>query len=121
MLMSEQLPPDESRLLSHVYNSPDDTVGEVGSRSLPPREVIRRRPGPASTRFSAVARVVIDQILMDYALVEADGDRSRLVLRSDGSVIVANNRDQARRALRDPTFGSVDPPDARPGYEQNLP
>jgi len=105
--MSEQLPPDESRRLANVYNSPDDTVGEVGSRPLPPQEMIKRRPDPFRTKFSAVIRVVIDQALMDYALNEADGDPTRLVPRPDGSVIVANNREQARRALRDPTFGAI--------------
>jgi hypothetical protein len=107
--MSEQLPPDESRFLANVYNSPDDTVGEVGSRPLPPQEMIKRRPGPSTTKFSAVSRIVIDQALMDYALDKADGDRTRLVPRPDGSVIVANNREQARRALRDPTFGAIGP------------
>jgi len=105
--MPEQSPPDESRLLANVYNSPDETVDAVGSRSLPPREIIKRRSGPSSKRFSAVARVVIDRALMDHALDQADGDQTLLVPRPDGSVIVANNREQARRALRDPTFGSV--------------
>lgn len=108
--MPEQ-PPDESRLLANLYNSPDETVSEVGSRPLPPREIIKRRPDPSSTKFSAVSRVVIDQALMDHALNEADGDPTRLVPRPDGSVIVANNREQARRALRDPTFGAANQPE----------
>lgn len=103
--------PEQSRLLPNLYNSPDETVSEVGSRPLPPRETIRRRPGPAGAKFSAVTRVVIDQALMDYALNEADGDPTRLTLRPDGSVIVANSREQARRALRDPAFGTVNQPE----------
>jgi hypothetical protein len=51
--------------------------------------------------------VVIDEALMSHALEKADGDASRLVPRLDGSVIIANNRTQARRILGNLAFGAV--------------
>ncbi len=46
---------------------------------------------------------------MSHATELADGDFGRLVPRVDGSVIVANNRAQARRILGNLTFGAVSP------------
>jgi hypothetical protein len=44
---------------------------------------------------------------MRHALEQAEGDVTRLVPRSDGSVIIANNRAQARRILGNLAFGAV--------------
>jgi hypothetical protein len=107
--MTERLP-DESQLLPNVYNSPDETVDEVGSRPLPAREVVRRQDGRATAKFGELTRIVIDKVLLDFAVAVAEGDRTLLVPRQDGSVIIANNRAQARRVIRDPAFGSYKPP-----------
>jgi hypothetical protein len=109
--MPEQFPLDESRRLPNVYTSPDETVAEVGGRPFAPREIIQRRSGEASKKFGAVVRTVIEQALWEHALNVADGDYTRLVPRPDGSVIVANTREQAQRAKRDPTFGTIGPSD----------
>lgn len=108
--MPERMPPEqpnEPRFLD-LYNTSDKLVSDFGSQPIPARETVGRRPDHSSRKFGALGRVVIDQTLHDYALRLADGDARRLVLRADGSVIVANNQKQARRALRDRTFGSVE-------------
>jgi hypothetical protein len=51
--------------------------------------------------------VVVDQALREHALEVAEGDQQRVVLRPDGSVIVANNLQQAKQVLRDDMFGAV--------------
>jgi hypothetical protein len=43
---------------------------------------------------------------MSQARELAGHDLARLVLRSDGSVIVANSREQATQIRRDPSFGT---------------
>lgn len=106
--MPEQSP-DTSRRLPNVYTSPDETVGAVGARSLPPQEPARRRPASQTTKFSAVTCVTINEALMRHAMQQTGGDATRLVPRADGSVIIANNREQARRALADLAFGAVNP------------
>lgn len=97
---------DNSQRLPNVYTSPDETVAAVGAQPFPPHEVIRHRSDRPSQKFSAVVRTVIDRTLWQHALDMAEGDRTRLVPRPDGSVIVANTREQARQAMRDPTFGA---------------
>jgi hypothetical protein len=109
--MTEQSPPEQPRKprFTELYDTSDKVVNDVGSQSIPDRETDMRRPGHSSRKFGTLARVAIDQVLRDYALQLADGDLRRLVLRPDGSVIVANNHRQARRALRDRAFGAVEP------------
>jgi len=86
----------------------------------PEPEAVRPRTTPRVERFGQLSRVAIDQALMDHALEIAEGDASRLVLRSDGSVIIANNRKQATRARRDQRFGAGASPDSSspPGQDQ---
>jgi hypothetical protein len=111
--MPEQAPPEYPRepRFTELYDASDKLVSDVGSQSIPGRETAGRRPVRPSRNFGVLARVAIDETLRDYALRLADGDARRLVLRADGSVIIANNHKQARRALKDRTFGSVEASD----------
>jgi len=105
--MPELPSPDPSRRLPNVYTSPDQTVAKVGSRTIPMQDTMRRSRAPRSRKFGAVTTVAIDRMLMRHALEQADGDASRLVPRSDGSVIIANNQAQARRILGNIAFGAL--------------
>jgi hypothetical protein len=109
--MPEQSPPDLSRRLLHVYTSPDETVGEVGSRSLPQAAAKRRRAQPVE-KFGPLTSIAIDEAVMNHARDLAGQDLARIVLRADGSVIVANSTEQARRVRKDPSFGAWPTPDA---------
>jgi hypothetical protein len=98
-----------SQRLPRVYTSPDETVDEVGSRSLPP-EAAKRRRAPSVEKFGPITRIAIDEAVMSQARELAGHDLARLVLRSDGSVIVANSREQATQIRRDPSFGTGESP-----------
>lgn len=114
MVMTERTPSEDPNelLFPHLYDASDRVANDVGSQPVPPRKsAAGRRAERHSVKFSAVARVAIDRVLRDHALKVAEGDARRLVLRSEGSVIVANNHEQAKRALRDQTFGAVEASD----------
>jgi hypothetical protein len=112
--MHEQ-PHDDQPRLPQIYDSPDKTVSEVAARASPEPEAVRQRAVPAVEKFGKVAKVAIDEALMQHALRVAEGDASRLVLRRDGSVIIANSRKQAARARKDLTFGAVELPSTTSG------
>jgi hypothetical protein len=107
--MHEQ-PYDDQLRLPAIYDSPDKTVDEVASRPSSELEAVRQRTAPSVEKFGKLATVAIDQALMQHALQVAEGDASRLVLRRDGSVIIANSREQASRIRKDVTFGAVERP-----------
>jgi hypothetical protein len=110
---------DESQRLPHVYISPDETVREVGARPLPPKEPTKRRIRKPGSKSGPVERIVIDEAVLNHARELAGQDLGRLVLRRDGSVIVANTPQQATRIRKEPTFGTFEEPESLSQAEDN--
>jgi hypothetical protein len=57
-------------------------------------------------KFGPLTSVAIDEAVMSHARELAGHDLARIVLRADGSVIVANSPEQARRVRKDLAFGA---------------
>jgi hypothetical protein len=109
-------PPDEvaplrSARLSDIYESPDRTIQEVGSRASAPDERSQQGFGHDRTRpqHGPVTEVVIDPLARRRAKELAVGDLARFVLWADGTVYAANSAHHARSIRKDSTFGITGP------------
>lgn len=97
-------PPDNSRRLPNIYEAPDETVNEVGGRSLPaPEHTVQRGTKPKS-RSGQVKEIAVDPAVLQLARILADGALNRLVITQDGSVIIANSAEHAGLMRASPNF-----------------
>jgi hypothetical protein len=113
--MSRELPPEPADelpaavplRLPELYDSPDQTIQHVASHAVPEeRRESLHRTNHSRPRSGPVTEVTIDPEVLHRARELAQGDLGRLVLRTDGTVYVANSADRARLIRKNRTFGT---------------